>query len=211
MFHRVGNTRGIDPVGDFLRGRRVVVDHPRDLKEGDSTAVEDVGDFRNRTGLAPGQPVARHLRAVRHFVERGVIDGSAGLQVQDNDGNLGAADDGQDRRGKGIRGDIEEEQVHVRSAEVVARSQRFLRSVDEAKVDDINVGPPKRLCHRRKVPFETRFEPRELRPIRVEANAEDADLERAPNGVRHWLTSLRISKPRTRREDVHYHCTRLAT
>jgi hypothetical protein len=75
----------------------------------------------------------------------------------------------------------------------VPGGQGFLRSVDEAEVDDLNVGPAEALRDSCEVTFEARFEPRKLRPIRVETDAEDTDLEGTPTGVRHLLISLGIS------------------
>ena len=55
-----------------------------------AASIEVDGDFGNREGGAPYEPVTGHFRAVAEFVEGGVINGLAGLEVHDHHRHLGA-------------------------------------------------------------------------------------------------------------------------
>ena len=83
-------------------------------------ASEDVGDLRDGTGRAVGQPLAGHPRAVAHAVERRVVDRGRGLQVEDDDRHPRALHHRQDGRGERVGGDVEEDEVDVVLPEAVA-------------------------------------------------------------------------------------------
>ena len=75
VFHGVGDAGGIDPVRDFVRGHRIVLQRAGNLEKRDFAAVEDVGDFRHRTSLTVGQPFSGHFRAVAQAIEPVIVNG----------------------------------------------------------------------------------------------------------------------------------------
>ena len=52
---------------DFVPENRVIVEHAGDLMKGNAGAFEDVGNFRNGTGLTMRQPFAGHGPCGRPF------------------------------------------------------------------------------------------------------------------------------------------------
>ena len=115
------------------------------------------------------------LRAVAQLVERLVVDGRGGLQVQNDHRHLGAADDRQHGRRQGVGRDVQEDQIDVGLAEVVAGTQRLFGRVDQAEVDDLDARAASFSSVCCKIAFSRSFEPVELRPVGVEPDAEQAD------------------------------------
>ena len=70
---------------------------------------------------------------------------------------------------------MQKNQIHVRRAELVSGLQRLFGIVNEAEVDDFDAGPLEILLHHAQIAFEPRLEPLELRPVGVEADAEESD------------------------------------
>src|SRR6185437_9079594 len=77
VLHYVHDASGFQPLIDFIPCRITLCKRACDLKEGDMRSPEYARDFRNRTGLAPGQPFAGHAAPVLHPIEGGIIDGGA--------------------------------------------------------------------------------------------------------------------------------------
>ena len=180
VFHDVRDFRGTNPVGNFIPRNRIILQHAGYLVEGDFGAVENIGDFRNRTGGTVGEPLARHLGAVAKGVEGGVIDGRAGLEIEDDHRHFGAADDGEHGAGEGVGGDVEEEEVYILFTKRVAGVEGFFRRVDEPEFVDGDAAGDAGDFFRdpRDVAFEPFFESGELRPVSVQSNSEKAELER---------------------------------
>jgi hypothetical protein len=72
--HHVRHARGFDPRVHLVPANRVIMQHPGDLMENQSRAVENVGDFRHRARAAMRQPFAGHGGAVAHFIEIRVVN-----------------------------------------------------------------------------------------------------------------------------------------
>ena len=136
--HDMGDAGGLDPGVHFVPAGRIIVQHAGDLVEGDAATLKDAGDFRHRAGAAMRQPFAGHRGAVGHFVKRRVVNGRGGLEIQDDDRHAGAPHHGQNRGGKRIGGDMQEDEVHVLLAEPVSGLHRPGRGVNEAQVDDFH-------------------------------------------------------------------------
>ena len=191
VLHHLGHARGFDPLGDLVPADGVVIEHPRDLVKGDSRPVEDAGNLGHRACRAIGQPLAGHPGPVAHAIELGVIDRWTGLKIKDNHRHPGPAHHRQHRRRQGIGGRVQEDQVNVRLAEHVAGIEGPLRSVDQAKVDDHDAGMLELVLNLLQVTLEPLLQPWELRPVGVQADAEESDLERSHGGrVRGTTTSL---------------------
>ncbi len=147
VLHHVADPGRVDPARDLVPRQGIVVQHPRDLVEGDPRAPEDVGDLRHRAGLAVGQPLAGHAGAVAEGVEPRVVDGGARREVEDDDRHPGPAHHGEHGGRERVGGDVEEDEVHVLLAEAVPGHRCLLRRVDEAQVHDLDTGPLQLVRH----------------------------------------------------------------
>jgi len=177
VFHRVCHARGLDPLGHLAPARRIVLQHARDLVKRDAGAVEDVGNLRHRAGRAMGEPFAGHLRAVAELVEPRVINRRLGREVEDDDRHLRAPHNRQHGGRQRVGGDVQENQVHIRLPELVPRRERLLWRVHEAEVDDLDARQRQFLRDAREVAFEPLLQARELRPVGVQADAEESDAK----------------------------------
>ena len=146
-----------DPVIDFLPGRVARLESAGDLVEADPGAVEGVGYLRDRAGTAVGEPFAGHLGPVAYFVEGLVVHGSHGLEIEDDDRNFSPLDHGQDGGTQRIGGDVEEDDVHVRSPHGMTGLHGFFRGIDEAEVADLNTGTGDLVGHLAEVAFQSWF------------------------------------------------------
>ena len=167
VLHDVRHAGRLNPSCDFIPARRVVVQHARDLVERDAGAVEHVGNFRDRAGGTVGEPLAGHLRAVAEPVEPGIVNRRFGREVEDDDRHLGPADDRQDGRRKGIRGGIQEDQVHVRLPEAMPGVDGLGRRVDQAQVDHLDAGRLQLVRDAPQIALQAFLQASELRPVRL--------------------------------------------
>lgn len=122
-----------------------------------------------------GEPFAGHGGTVAHGIEGRIVDGGCGRQVEQDDGDAGAADDGEHGGGKGVGGDVEEDEVDVGLAEGVGGGGGFFGVVDEAQVDDVGAGGLEVRFDAAVVGKEAVTETGELGPIGVEAGREEAN------------------------------------
>src|ERR1039458_6849850 len=175
--HRVCDARGLNPRAHFIPANGIVVQHSGDLMEINARAAENIGDFRNRTCGAMCQPVTGHRGAVAHCVKLCVINRRRRREVQNDDWNFRALHNGQHSRGKRISCDVEKNQIHVRLAKFVAGFERLHRIVNEAEIHDLDAGTLKLFLDDANIAGEARFESLELRPVSIEADAEQSDTE----------------------------------
>ncbi len=180
--HAVGDAGGVDPVVHLAPALGVVLQRAADLVEGDAAALEDVGDLGHRAGGAGGQPLAGHRGAVAHRVEGRVVDGPLGLEVQHDDRHARPPHDRQHRVRERVGGDVQEDQVDVGGAEVVAGVERSLGRVDEAEVHDLHARAAELLLDAAEVAAEAFFQPVELGPVGLQSDAKEAELEGAGGG-----------------------------
>ena len=145
----------------------------------DARAVENVGNLRHRAGRAEGQPVAGHARAVAQRVEACVVNRRLGREIEDDHRHLRASDHRQHGRGKRVGRDVQEDQVHVRAPELPPGLAGALGVVHQAEVDDLDARPRELLRHAGHVALQSFLEPGELRPVSVQADAEETDAERS--------------------------------
>ena len=175
MLHDVGHARGLHPVIDFPPALRIVAKHAGNLMKLDTCAVEDIGNFRNRTGRAMTKPFTRHGCAIFHGIERRIINRGFRRKIQNDDRHLGAAHDGQHGRGKRIRCDVQENQIHIGPAKGVPRFKSLFRRIDQAEVDDINSGASEFAFDGFEMALKPVFKPGELRPVCIKTNAKEPD------------------------------------
>ena len=174
MFHDMSDLCRGQPVRDFVPRRVVILEHSRDLKERNAGAPENIGDFRRRTRLAPGQPFAGHAAAILDRVERGIIDGPTRRQIQNDDRNLGPTHDRQHGGGQRVGSDVEKEEVHIRLPERVPGLDGFFRGVDHPQIHDLDARaaqPPRYSCT---VLIEPGQQTIKLSPIRLEADGKQS-------------------------------------
>lgn len=177
----VGDAGSGDPGVDLLPAggivRAGVAEDSVDLVEGDSGALEDVGELGHGAGGAVGEPISRHAGAIGESVEGSVVECGCGLEIKDQHGDFGAADDGQYCRRERVGGDVEDEQVDVFAACGVTDFDGALGGVDETEVDDSVGGGCEAIGHGLDVGLETGFETGELGPVGGEADSEETDAE----------------------------------
>ena len=87
--------------------------------------------------LASHSPVI--ARAVPERLNR-VVNGRYGRQVEYDHRHLGAAHDRQHGRRQGVRGDVQEDQVHIGPPEAMPGLDGLGGCVDQAEVDDLDAG-----------------------------------------------------------------------
>ena len=104
-----------------------------------------------------GEPFAGHLGPVAYFVEGFVVHGRDRLEVEDDDRNFGPLDHGQDGGAQGIGGDVEEDDVHVRSPHGMTGLHGLFRGIDEAEVANLNTRPVDFVGHLAEVAFQSWF------------------------------------------------------
>lgn len=121
------------------------------------------------------KPLARHLPAVAHAVERVVGNRRGRLKIEDDDRNFGSLHHRQDSRGQGVGSHMQEDQVNIRLPKAVAGLDRFLRCVDQTQVDDLDAGPCQPGLDHAQIAFQPLFQSFELRPVRRQTDAEQAD------------------------------------
>ena len=102
---------------------------------------------------------------------------AAGLQIQNDDGNFGALHDRQNGGGERVGGDVEKNQVHIGLAKLVTGSDGFFGRIDQPQIDDIDSGCSEKMSNTRDVAFQAFLQTRELRPVSIEANTEEANGE----------------------------------
>ena len=130
VLHHMGDPRGVEPLVNLPPGDRVVFDGAGHLIERHPAAIENVRDFRHRTRLAIGKPMAGHLRAVVHLIKRRVIDRRFGCQVQNDHRHLRPSHHRQHRARQGISRDVQKNQIDIGPAEGVAGFEGFDGVID---------------------------------------------------------------------------------
>jgi len=97
----------------LIPAQRIVVEHAGHLVKGNFQPAQNIGNLRHRAGAAVGKPFTGHRGAIFHGIELRVVDGSSGLQVQQNHRQLSALNDGKNRRRESIRGHVHQQQVEI--------------------------------------------------------------------------------------------------
>src|SRR5205814_9378329 len=82
-----------------------------------------------------------------------------------------------DGRRQRVRGHVQKNQIDIALAELMPGFKRFHRTVDQAEVDDLNAGPLQSLLNDRDISLQPLFQPRELRPVGVQPDSEQADFQ----------------------------------
>ena len=72
---------------------------------------------------------------------------------------------------------MQEYQIDIRPTELMAGLECPLRGVDESLIHDLDAGLGELLPHPIQVTLEPLLQSRELRPVRVQTNAEQSDLQ----------------------------------
>ena len=168
---------GVEPCIDLVPARVVVVQHAGHLVERHARAQQYIGDLRDGTRGAVGEPLARHRRAIASPVERRIIDRTFRLQIQEHDRDLRALQDGQNRRRHGVGRDVQEDDVDVRASEGVAGREGLVHGIDQAEVRDRDVRTAQSSLDPSELLLEPSLEPGELRPVRVEPDPEQPDAQ----------------------------------
>ena len=176
VLHGMSHFGGTDPVGNFLPDSGIVLKRARNLKKRDSTAVEDVCDFRHRTRLTIGQPLSGHFRTVAQAVKPVVVNGCRGRKVQNDDRHLGSPDHREHGRRESVRCDVQKDEVNVSAPEFVTRGQSLLRCVDQSQIHDLGAGPFELPGNLLSIPFQAMFKAGKLRPVSVQADSKEPDL-----------------------------------
>ena len=118
--HHTSHASGIHPGIHLVPALGIVVKLTGDLVKLDASAVEDIRDFRHRAGTATCQPIASHPGAVAHGIEGRVIDRRERRKIEDDDRNFRPLHDRQHGGAECVGGDVEENEIHICGAEVVA-------------------------------------------------------------------------------------------
>ena len=69
---------------------------------------------------------------------------------------------------------MEKDQIDIGAAELMAGGEGFFGCVDQAEVDDVDIGLAEKLSDLDDVGLQAVFESRELRPVGVEADTEQS-------------------------------------
>ena len=162
--HGVG---GVQPFAQHVPCRVAVEKRPRHRSVRDARARECACDLRDAARRAVGEPLA-----CRHGF---VVERARRLKIEDDDRRIDGLHDRKHLRRRRIGRRVEHDEVDARRGERRAGLSRGLRRIHQPGRDD--------LCAHR---LETRFDPTlialeplaqalELRPVRGEPDAEDAD------------------------------------
>ncbi len=116
------------------------------------------------------------------WVEGGVVDGGVGLEVEDEDGDFGAADEGEDGGGEGVGGDVEEEEVDFFAAAAASGGAGGGDGVDQAELEDVDAGAGELRGDAGQVRFQVRLEVEELGPVGIESEAGEGDFKGVGHG-----------------------------
>ena len=157
----------------------------------DAAAVEHVGDFGHRAGLAIREPLAGHKAPVAQGIEGRVVDRSDGLEVEHDDGHLRPLGDGQDGMREGVGRYIEEYRLDAFPCEAFARGAGLVGVVDQPHVHDFGAQLGEPLGDIALVPEEPLPETRELGPVGIEAYPEQSDLRAGSSHLDDYPTRIR--------------------
>ncbi len=171
---RGANPHGIDPGGDLLPGV-LLLQPTRYQIIFNLTIVENIGDLRRAAGLAVGQPLSGHHPAVTQGVEALVVDGRDRLEIEHDEGQAGTLGHGQDGAGEGVGGDVQEDRLHAFAQEALRRRAGRLGAVHQAGIHHLHPQGGKPSGDVVLVAGEAFLQSRELRPVGIQADAEQAD------------------------------------
>src|SRR5437879_6465300 len=133
MFHDMRHAGCLDPFADLIPRSGIVFQHPTDLKESDSAALEHIGDFRQGTSRTVGQPLARHLGAIAQTVEPSVINGGRRREVENDHWHFCPACHREYGGRKGISRDVQQNQIDIGAAKSMPCGERLVRSIDQPR------------------------------------------------------------------------------
>jgi len=180
--------RGVDPCADFLPGFGAVK-HSGDQVVADTCAVEHAGDFRRRAGLAICQPFSGHFFPARQPIERFIVDARRRLQVEHHNRHLRLLYYRQDGGTECIGRDIKEDDFYLLAGEQLRSAVRLIHRVYQSSIHNGNAGALKPAVDRCLVAFQALFQPLKLRPVRVQTNAKQTDLDCWVIQYGHYITS----------------------
>lgn len=194
MGHDLGHAGGLEPRLHLGPTGRIVAQQAGNLVEGDPATMEDGGDFRHRAGPAMGQPFAGHGGAVGHPVESRVVNCRGRLQIEHDHRHAGALHHRQDGRGERVSGDVQKDEVHILPAEAMPGFHSSGRRVNEAQVDNFHPGPGQLVRHDPQITLQTPFQTLELRPISLQANAEQAGAQGTAGRISSFVDASSFAK-----------------
>ena len=158
---------GGDPVGERVPGGVAVEQRAGHGRVRDARPRERSRELGHAAGRAVGEPLAGG-----HGL---VVEGAHRLQVEDDDRHLRRLHRREHLRRGGVGRRVEHDQLDPARGEPLPGLARGLRGIDEAGRDDLGPEVGELRLEPEPVALEPLAQPLELRPVRGEADPEDAD------------------------------------